>query len=328
MESFDLGYVPVNLYSTYGLSGTKRTGINGLSVGFFGRNEIRFSAAAEIYTGVALYAPVTNDTGYGQEFLALYGNSGTEQHITVRINPITRTVEAKCGATVLATAVAPIIQNNVWRYIEVHAKLSDTVGIVQVRVDEQLVIDFSGDTKNGGSATTFDKIGLGYQQYYGGTMDDFYLLDTTGTKNNTWLGDIDVVALRPNGNGSSSQLTGSDADQINNYQLVDDPSTPSMTDYVAGNTAGLLDLYALEDVPSNTVTVRGVRVSYDAKKSAAGFAAAKPVLKANGSTTSETMQPLSTSETQYTSAIYEADPSGADWTISNMNSAEAGIETA
>lgn len=328
MESFDLGYMPVNWYTTYGLSGTKRTGINGLSVGFFGRNELRFSGRDEIYTGFALIAPVTNDTGYGQEFLALYGNNGTEAHIYVKINPITRTVEALRGSTVLATAASPAIVANVWRYIEVHAKLSDTVGILQVWVDEQLVIDFSGDTKNGGVATTFDKIGLGYQQYYGGTMDDFYLLDTTGTTNNNRLGDIDVIALRPNGNGSSTQLTGSDGDQVNNYLLVDDPTTPSITDYTAGSTAGLRDLYALEDVPTNTAVVRGVKVSYDARKAAAGYAAAKPVLKANGVATNEAAQPLSTSETQYASAIYETDPSGAAWTIPNLNSAEAGIETA
>src|SRR5437764_673985 len=51
-------------------------------------------------------------------------------------------------------------------------------------------------------------------------LDDLYVCDATGTTNNTFLGDVRVHTLVPSGNGTDSGLTGSDGNQVNNYQLV------------------------------------------------------------------------------------------------------------
>jgi hypothetical protein len=201
-----------------------------------------------------------------------------------------------------------------------------------VWLDEQLIIDFGGDTKNGGTDPNYNTMQfediMPQSPYSVATWDDLYILDTTGTTNNSRLGDIDVIALRPNGNGSSTQLTGSDGDQIDNYALVDDAGAPSSTDYVSGAGAGLTDLYTLQDSPANIQQVQAVRVGYDAQKGAAGYAAMKPVVKASGATSNELVQPLSTSKTQYQSSIMETDPSGAAWTKTTLDGTEIGVETA
>lgn len=68
-----------------------------------------------------------------------------------------------------------------------------------------------------------------------------------GLEPQSWrLGDGYVVGVRPNGD-DVIMLQGSDGDQINNYQLVDDAAgNPNTTDYVYGSSAGLEDLYDIE----------------------------------------------------------------------------------
>lgn len=333
MESFDLGYLPSYWTgSQHVVSSPVRTGTGAMqpsSHNYGGHNGVmNFPAANEIYVGVAV---LPGPSSTSNRFF-LCGDGGATIHFMLDIDTPSNTLSIYRGSTEIGSYTSQSIETGVWRYIEAHLLLSDTVGVAQVWLDEQLIIDFSGDTRNGGTdlnynCMQFEDI-MPQSPYSVATWDDLYILDTTGTTNNTRLGDIDVIALRPNGNGSSSQLTGSDGNQVDNYALVDDPGAPSSTDYVSGASAGLTDLYALQDTPANIQQVQAVRVSYDAQKAAAGYAAMSPVIKANGSTTTQPALPLSTTETQYQSSIMETDPTGAGWTKTTLDGAEIGVETA
>lgn len=60
------------------------------------------------------------------------------------------------------------------------------------------------------------------------------------------------------GNGTTSQLTGSDADSVDNY-LHTDEEAPSDGNYVEGTTTGEYDTYATDDLPAGVDTIRCIQ---------------------------------------------------------------------
>jgi hypothetical protein len=67
-----------------------------------------------------------------------------------------------------------------------------------------------------------------------------------------------VVNLNWTGNGTTSQLTGSDADSTDNY-LHTDEYMPEDSNYVEATSTGLYDTYATGNLPSGTDTVRAAQ---------------------------------------------------------------------
>jgi hypothetical protein len=105
-------------------------------------------------------------------------------------------------------------------------------------------------------------------------VDDLAINDTAaGGDQDTWPGEEEVIVLRPNGNGASSQWTGSDADSTDNYLLLDEVP-PSATDYVENETDEEIDDYELEATPAaleSTDTINVVHVGvYAAVSDATG----------------------------------------------------------
>jgi len=268
------------------------------------------------------------------QYISLFGDSYATRHLTICVNALRR-IEVRRGTTtgtLLATGPTDL-GDNIWHYIEVRARINDTTGICQVRLDGQTSneIDFSGDTKNGGTNTSIDAL---YFSLYAGSsggigtsLSDLYVCDTAGAINNTWLGDVAVRVLTPNGNGTYSQLTNSAGTQANNYTYIDElPS--SGTDYVGSATPGLVDTYTMTDVPAGIATVYGMQVNAFMKKSDANLAQAKMRFRSNGTDFAGTARALSTT-TQLFTEMRETNPNTSNpWTISDVNGIETGIETA
>jgi len=212
--------------------------------------------------------------------------------------------------------------------MEMHVKISDTVGIAELRIDGNTTneITFNGDTKNGGTNASIDNItfshsGLGITMWF----TDVYICDTTGSNNNSWLGDVTVRTLVPSGNGASSQLVGSDADSTNNYLLVSQQPVTSAT-YVGSPTTGQYDSYTLGDLPAAVTQVFGVQLNSFMGKSDATLASAKPFLNIAGTKYYGTTDVLGTTNQTYCD-IYNTNPGTTlTWTISDVNGLEAGME--
>lgn len=260
-------------------------------------------------------------------FISFYGDAGATQHISVIRNTSTGLVEIRRGGTsgtVLATSSNFMPYD--WTYIEASVTISDTVGEVHVRINGANTdfVSYTGDTKNAGTATTIDRIAIA-TQINGNQISDVYILDDTGAANNAFLGDVGVKAMVPNGNGNSSQLVGSDGNSTDNYLLVDD--TPfSSADYAGSATTGQKDTYTMSNLPAAATNVYGVQLAGNMVKSDAGVGNARLLLRSGGTDYSGNTEALSTSNATYIK-LYEQDPAtSAAWTVSNANSAEAGME--
>ncbi len=280
------------------------------------------AASNKIFIGAGWY-PGTNSGS-----ISVFGDSGTVQHISVVRNTTTGLVEIRRGTetgTLLATGTTNLYPNR-WSYIEVSVTISDTVGEVHVRLNGSPTdeVSFVGDTKNGGSSTDIDKIRFDFNlNWY---ISDVYILNDTGpAPNNNFLGDVAVRTLSPNGNGTYSQLVGSDGNSTDNYQLVDERPF-SVTDYVGSATVGDKDTYVVEDLPSGITTVYGIQLCGLMAKSDATNANARLLLRSGGTDFNGITQTLSTSYLGYYE-VYQANPAtSAAWTPAGVNGVEIGME--
>jgi hypothetical protein len=206
-------------------------------------------------------------------------------------------------------------------------KIHDTTGRVVVKVDGVTQIDFTGDTKNGGTNTTIDGIRLAMSSGANRAISDLVVCDGLGTINNTYPGDISVIRRLPNANGTYSDFTGSDGNSTDNYLLVDDSPTDT-ADYVYAASSGLKDSYGVEDLPLSATSVLGVRAVAKCAKSGAGSAGMSVFVREGSTDTFGPDVPLSTSFSWQGDTIRETAPStGVAWTISGVNAMEIGVRS-
>lgn len=279
-----------------------------------------FPAANKVFIGFGLFTA-------GASYFTVYGDTGATQHISVVRNTSSGVLEIRRGAfngTLLASGTQPIF-NNQWNYVEVSVTISDTVGEVHVRLNGQTTDDVSyvGDTKNGGTATTIDRMQVVVTS--SSRLADVYINDDTGTTNNNFLGDVTVRTLSPTGNGTYSQLLGSDADSINNYLLVDEHPYSS-TDYVGSATTGQKDTYAMTDLPAGVSSIYGVQLSGLMAKSDATLGQSRLLLRTGGTDYGGATRALTTTFTGYYD-LYEQNPvTATQWTSTDVNGMESGME--
>ena len=134
-------------------------------------------------------------------------------------------------------AYSPAHAHHRFRHFGIDAKIYPSAGWIKVYLDGVEIFTFSGNTGN----ADITKViwGNDTSSHYSSSiyLDDIYLDDTTVQAAPTRpLGRQFLIAA--NGNGASSDMTGSDGDQTDNYALVDDLPHNSDTDYVKANAAG------------------------------------------------------------------------------------------
>lgn len=329
LDGFDAGDLATKWITTNGVfsasSSTTRFG-TGMVAASTGSDALvrNITSSAQITLGVAMYVSA------GAPAITIRGDTGTTTHLSIMRQSESGVIEVRRGSstgTVIAQGTT-MIPLNTWNYIEVQATIADAGGIVRVRLNGSSTneINFTGDTKNAGTSTNIDQVGFGTTSTSSVRFDDFYVLNSTGSSNTTFLGDIRVHTLSPNGNGTNSQLTGSDGNQTDNYLLVDERPF-STADYVGSPTVGLRDTYALADLPAVS-QIFGLQNNFIGAKSDASSGNAKSALLISSTLYYGATRALGTSYVAY-SDIYDANPNTSTaWTDSVVNGMEAGMEVA
>lgn len=223
------------------------------------------------------------------------------------------------------------LANDTWYYIEVKVTISNT-GSFEVRVDGVTDSAATGvDTLNG-TVAECNVIRIGPPSAstpMNMRLDDLYICNDEGAANNDFLGDVRVVTLRPVGNGSSSQWTGSDGNSTDNYALVDETPNNNDTDYVKYTAAGNVDRYALGNLPHNPSVIHGVQVGAVAKRDDIAEGVFVTLLRIGATDYKSGRQPAFGSYFDG-ATLYEYDPSSgspaAAWTPAVVNALEVGIE--
>lgn len=239
---------------------------------------------------------------------------------------VTRNGTAIAGAT-----GTTLVWQQRWHYFELRFVHHNSTGELELRVDGNVEFALTGiDTQATANATS-DAMWF-FDPDIGDTgciIDDIYVLDSVdstivGAPNNDFLGDIKVKAIFPDGNGTTSDLVGSDSDSTDNYLLVDEVTPDDSTTYVASGDVGDKDTYEYEDL-TNQATIYGVQINPYARKTDAGARSIATISKL-GATEVDSADIALASDYTYYFDIREANPDGDQWTTADVNAAEYGIK--
>jgi hypothetical protein len=173
-------------------------------------------------------------------------------------------------------------------------------------------------------------------------VDDLAINDSSGSFQNSWPGEGEVIVLRPNGNGDNSGWGGSDGNSTDNYLLIDE-TPPDTADYVEEDTDETIDDYNLEATPAamdssdtinvvhvgvyaavNDATASDPNIALRIKASASGTVEESATLDVN-SATFHGPAPLPAND-NYQLTLYDLPgASTTAWTKADLDQAQAGI---
>ncbi len=231
-------------------------------------------------------------------------------------------VRRSAGDVALGQSAPGVLLPNVWAYVEIHAILHNTAGAIVVKVNGATIINLTGiDTastaNNSASEIIFSVSSNSFK------LNDVYVIDPATAPNTTFLGDVRVDAYYPSGDGALSQWTPTPSGA--HYATVDE-TTPNDTDYIEAQTAGLIDLFQVQDLAVTPGAFYAVQLCAAVQKTDAGSRQLKGVVRQG--TTNYAGAPKDVSETQqYALTQFNTDPSTAvAWTKPGFDAAEFGVE--
>lgn len=280
----------------------------------------------EIYFGVALKSIYNIDGGGGNiRFLNDYGGGGPE--IAFRDNG-QLLVSVPSGVSLVEAGRSPsgLFGNDEWFYLEGYIRASTTSGQIILYVDGNAALNVNNvRTVNSGTgfhSFLYDGNGPGFYAESG--VDDFYIVDKNGWPD-TWLGQVRIQTLFPDGAGDVTQLSPSSAGYPN-WQLASNININD-TSYVYGTelTSGNYDLYQMTPLLDAGI-VYGVKTVAITRQSQAAppQLSAATVLKTNGSTLFGTTANLGISY-RPRETFYALNPvTSAGWSIAEVNNIQIG----
>jgi hypothetical protein len=214
-----------------------------------------------------------------------------------------------------------------WHYVELQVVQGTSNGTLTVRLNGVLAITLSAqNTTQGGGPLLTAFVGAVPGQPCPVTVDvdDLYLADTSGTINNTFLGDVRVDALQAQANGAQNQWTVEGAASA--WEAVSDGDEATA---IRAATAGLRQTFDVEALPAMTTpAIHGVQVTLLARKTDAGTGRVR-ALVASGAQMAVSSDINLQEQLAWHTALFERNPNGnVQWTEGAFNAAEFGLESA
>lgn len=271
---------------------------------------------------------------FGSAFSIAYGDStgpiitylddGTPQ-LDVRITADAAIQFTRNGVPI-ATSDPNRFAFGFFNYLEVQVFISNLSGYVIARINGNVVLNVSGlDTQNTGNST-INQIRFSPPTNSGNydlRFDDLYICDTTGIRNNTFLGETRVETHFPVANGSTNNFVVYGAD--NNWQAVDETTADDDASFTQSGTIGAKDLYQIED-HNFTGEIFGVQQVFVHRKDDVGERNVAALLKTGNGTEYEGSQIAAQSSYQLSKKLWEVNPeTGTEWTPETVNASEFGI---
>lgn len=254
--------------------------------------------------------------------------SGSTELARVVIDGVNAKLAAFVGSTNIGTGIKDVSVSTFY-LVEVRYKVSSTVGVLQVKINSAMDIDFSGNTQPG-SDTTYNVVetsegtseGLVAWLYF----DDVALNDTTGTEDNSWPGDGRILPLIPNAAGtytSIATLVGA----ATHWEAVDEVPHDVDTTYIMDEVIDRKDTFNTSHTVPSTVTINRVWVEARARCSVSGTASLAALVLSGASLATGPDTALLSTYGRVASSFYTTDPNtGLAWTFSAVDALEVGVK--
>lgn len=260
-----------------------------------------------------------------QNVLHFYGPSGYTEFRVVMSS--SGQLDFWSGTALVATS-DDSITSGMWHTIEMKVHMSNA-GSVVCRLNGAVMPGVEGtETKDMLYVdSSVSKVIIYGGNYYSGTFkyDDFYFLDTSGTENNDFLGQVRVVTRFADADATPNDFTATGAgttkaDRVSEVVPDDD------TTYLSSDTVGDEENFSFAALPSTVDTVLAVQAVSLSRKDGAGDRLVKHNIRSGAATGTGTAHGLADGYT-YTLDIFEQDPNtSAAWTKSAADALELGLE--
>ena len=278
----------------------------------------------EVIAGFA-YNNVNADSYEG--FFYFTDNTGVKGFLT--INTSTGIADLVYNGVTITTA-ATIFTGSAWQHVEFRVKAHASLGELEIRRNGSTVASITAQALFPVGFTGFISFTVGADnnsQLH--VIDDLYIFNADGAKNNTFAGDTRITVLRPSSNGLDNNFT--PFGDATNFGAVDDTIHDSDLTYVEAGQLGAKERYNLfdfDDLGISPGTVYGCQVVNAAKKTDAGTLKYKDQMIIGGIAYDKGEEVIATSGTyQMTFMVRDTDPSDdADWTEAKVAALGSGLE--
>lgn len=222
-----------------------------------------------------------------------------------------------------------------WKYVEIKVKIHNTLGSWEVRVNDVLDFSGTGDTQNTGTAGA-NIIALRNENFSTNAIgfDNFYIADTQGSINNTFLGPVRMDTYWPVADDTVAFTPSAGA----NFECVDDQNHASFgdgADYNTPSISGDTDLFDVETIGNNGPIIAVSEIVFANRTAGMSFDV-QTVVESGGveyyGTTYTPLPKISTGyganpDVQAVQVIYETNPNtSGTWTPSDANSCKYGYK--
>lgn len=225
------------------------------------------------------------------------------------------------SATTLGRTANFVFPNTGWFYVEMKVVIHDSAGTVEVRVDNNVVLNLTGqDTRNAGTDGLIDTVGIG-GRFTSWTVRDIYILNGLGSTLNDFLGPQVMQSRVVDGAGDSTQWTPNTG---SNFQAVDETNPDDDTTYVESDVAAERDSYTVTDftIPDTINAVQSFCIPryLDAPLDVATY------LRRSSTNADGTAETPAGGYGSRGFEVWETDPiAAAAWTLTNLNGTQVGI---
>jgi hypothetical protein len=274
------------------------------------------SAHATVIAGMAFQSLL--GIPVNQDFLILQaGATGTAR---LSFNASGQLQVRNSSGTVIATGTTVILAN-VWYFVELKIFVNGAAGTCEVHLNGATEI---ASTAGNFGSTNIDTFSFSSpsSSATGGLVDDIYVIDTTGSANNTFLGDVQVEWRAPDGDGAHTALVPTGGGS--HYTQVNDATPDDDTTYVSSATPGDIDTYTIADVDGASTVFAVQKVMY-ARKDDAGTRQIAAVTRQAGTDHVGATKTVASTYAFYTE-IDETDGAGSPWTAATLNGDEFGVK--
>ncbi len=267
-------------------------------------------------------------TSSTRELIRLYDSAGTIQ-LTLLEDGTTYKIYRGNSTTGTLLATSPTITAGITVYLELMVTISATVGAYEFRVNEVSQMSASNVNTRNGAYDDVQRVQINGQLIGGGAVncfiDDYYIADTTAPYPlGYFLGNVKIEAPMPNGPGA---VTGWTKFNDSNWRNVDESPHNSDTDYNYSSTVNASDLYSVGNLSAGSGPIRGVQLTHVSRKDDALTRAVRPLLRTGGQTYAGGNDSLTTSYAYYFEHWTQNPQTLSEWTVSEINSLEVGIQT-
>lgn len=304
---------------------------DGASGNYREKSSLSISGSVVVGVGVKLGAA----TQGARDLISI--KDGTTAKLTVGLDSadkLTLWLGDQSTGSLLGTGTT-VLSASTWYFVEIKADVAN--GTAEVRLNDSAEIT-DASTGSSGSANA---VRFGYQTTQNGVsgtngdtfFDDYYIADTSGTGvvNNFvgssagvfgWDGDLSNPLGAPNAAGSSTQWT---PDSGSNYARLREGTNDDDWSYVETSTTGHKDLYSFPDWSTGKSYVHSVKTTVVAKY-ASGSGSVRVIAARSGSTGNGATHTLGSTYAQFQDYMLTDPATASDWTQTNLNATEFGIE--